>query len=83
MIYENSRKPLQITRTIPSNGWFQELERLEHQFHYEVNALSGMKFFYLTRSALFALAGIILTYEIAMMKYETTEAEQEIYYCDN
>jgi gustatory receptor len=74
-IYESSRKPLQITRTIPNEGWSQEIERFDDQIHSEMNALSGMNFFYLTRSVLFGLAGTILTYELVLLQYNTAEEE--------
>lgn len=74
-IYESSKKPLKITRTIPNSGWFQELERFNDQVHTEVNSLTGMKFFYLTKSALLALAGMILTYDLVLLQYSTTEAD--------
>ena len=74
-IYENSRKPLKITRMVPNDSWTQEVERFNDQIYSETNALSGMNFFYLTRSVLFGLAGTILTYELVMVQYDTTEKE--------
>lgn len=76
-IYESSRKPLQIIRSIPEGGWRQEIKRFSDQIMNETNALSGMQFFYLTRTVLFGLAGTILTYEIVLLQYNTTEAERE------
>jgi gustatory receptor len=74
-IYENSKRPLRIFRSVPNEGWFQEIERFNDQVHLEVNALSGMKFFCLTRSVLLGLAGTILTFELVLLQYNTTETE--------
>ena len=76
-IYEASRKPLKIIRSVPDQGWCQEIERFSDQINTEVNALSGMKFFYLTKKALFGLAGTILTYLLVLLQFNTTEKERE------
>lgn len=76
-VYESSRKPLKIFRSIPDRGWSQEVERFSEQIMVETNALSGMNFFYLTRSVLFGLAGTILTYEIVLLQYNTAAVERE------
>jgi gustatory receptor len=75
-IHENSIKPLKIIRSIPNEGWDQEIERFDDQIRNEVSALSGMKFFHLTRKVLFALASTILTYVLVLLQYNTTEAER-------
>lgn len=76
-VYENSRKPLQIIRSIPNQGWHMELERFSDEVRNEMNALSGMKFFFLTRKVLFALAGSILTYEIVLLQFNTSDSDKE------
>lgn len=76
-VYENSKKPLKIIRSIPNRGWHIELERFSNQVRYETNALSGMKFFFLTRKVLFALAGAILTYELVLLQFNTTDTDME------
>lgn len=45
-IVEQSQKPLQITRSIPNEGWLLEIERFSDQIRIECNALSGMNVFY-------------------------------------
>jgi hypothetical protein len=56
-IHEKSKKPLEIFRSIPSAGWHQELERFNEQVRDEDITLSGMNFYYITKSLLFGLAG--------------------------
>jgi gustatory receptor len=74
-IFEKSRKPLRIIRSVPNEGWCQEIERFADQIKIEVNALSGMNFFYLTRKVLFGLGGTILTYELVLLQFNNKEAE--------
>jgi gustatory receptor len=77
-IYENSKRPLRIFRSIPNEGWFQEIERFNDQVHFEENALSGMKFFCLKRSVLLGLAGAIITYELFLNQKHKEEVEPNL-----
>lgn len=70
-IFENSKKPLKIFRSIPNEGWCQEIERFSEQIKSETNSLTGMNFFNITRKALLGLAGTILTYELVLLQYNT------------
>lgn len=80
-IFETSRKPLRIIRSVPEEGWCQEVERFADQLKNEENALSGMSFFIMTRKVLFGLAGVIVTYELVLLQYNNNnnkEKEKEI-----
>lgn len=72
-IYENSRKPLKIIRSISEECWHPEVKRLRDQIVSDVNSLTGMNFFHLTRDALLSLVGTITTYELFLL--QNTEAE--------
>lgn len=76
-IYENSRKPLKIIRSIPNEGWFQEIERFSDQIRGETNGLSGMNFFFMTRRVLFGLASTILTYELVLLQFNSEADEKD------
>lgn len=62
---------------IPNVGWSQEVERFNDQIYTEINAFSGMRFFYLTRSVLFGLGGTILTFVLFLLQYNTVEQEMD------
>lgn len=74
-IYENSRKPLSVIRLISEECWQPEVKRLRDQIVSDVNALSGMNFFYLTRDVLLSLVGTITTYELYLLQDFDTDAE--------
>lgn len=75
-IYENSRKPLSTIRNIPNESWHPEVRRFREQIIIDFNALSGMKFFHLTRNVLLTLVGTITTYELFLLQHNTTEIER-------
>lgn len=59
-INDESIKPLAVFRTIPSNGWTQEVQRFCNQIQSNGVALSGKNFFFLTRSIVISIAGTVL-----------------------
>lgn len=73
-IYENSRKPLKVIRSISEKSWNSEAKRLRDQIVDDVNALTGMNFFHLTRDVLLSLVGTITTYELFLLQDHDTEA---------
>lgn len=75
IINENARKPLKIFRTIPSDGWCEELERFFNQIKADTGGLSGKRLFFITRSLLFSLAGILLTYVLVLFQFEMADDE--------
>lgn len=68
-INDESRKPLKILRTIPSEGWFSEAQRFSHQVQSECIAMSGKKFFFITRGIIISIAGTIVTYELVLLQF--------------
>lgn len=59
-VNDESVKPLAVFRTIPSEGWTQEVQRLCNQIQISGVALSGKNFFYLTRGIITSIAGTIM-----------------------
>lgn len=55
-IPDASRRPSSVLRSVRSMHWSVEAERLFDQVNNEVVALSGMKFFYLTRKVLLGVS---------------------------
>jgi gustatory receptor len=59
-INDEAIKPLAVFRTLPTEGWFPETERLCNQIQRNTIALSGKKFFHLTRGIIITIAGTIM-----------------------
>ncbi|XP_067643400.1 gustatory receptor for sugar taste 64e isoform X3 [Eurosta solidaginis] len=68
-IHDESRRPLVAFRSVPSEFWCPELKRFSEEVTTDVVALSGMKFFYLTRSLVLSVAGSIVTYELVLLQF--------------
>jgi gustatory receptor len=68
-IHDESRKPLNILRTIPNEGFFPETQRFAQNFRNDCVALSGKKFFFITRELIITIAGTILTYELVLLQF--------------
>ncbi|XP_059226965.1 gustatory receptor for sugar taste 64e isoform X7 [Stomoxys calcitrans] len=68
-IHEESKRPLVIFRKIHREYWCSELKRFSEEVNADCTALSGMKFFYLTRSMVLSVAGTILTYELVLLQF--------------
>ncbi|KAJ6635417.1 Gustatory receptor for sugar taste 64f, partial [Pseudolycoriella hygida] len=66
-IHDASLKPLRVLRSVPSVAWSNEVQRFTHQVSSEVVALSGKRFFFLTRKLIFAMAGTVATFELVLM----------------
>jgi gustatory receptor len=55
-IHEASKFPIQIISSIPPEGWCNEMQRFMDQARAQDIALSGMKFFYLTRKTILSVS---------------------------
>ncbi|XP_070498768.1 gustatory receptor for sugar taste 64e-like [Chironomus tepperi] len=69
-INDESIKPLAIFRTIPNDGWSQQLQRLSNQIQTKSTALSGRHFFTITRGIIISIAGTIITYELVLIQFD-------------
>lgn len=49
-VNDESQRPIAMIKNIPKSGWNVETERLLEQIRTDKTALSGMKYFHLTRS---------------------------------
>lgn len=74
-INENSRKPLRVLRSIPTEGWCEELQRFFNQIKDDEGGLSGGRLFFMTRRLLFSLAGILLTYVLVLLQFDVANDE--------
>ncbi|XP_059621801.1 gustatory receptor for sugar taste 64a-like [Phlebotomus argentipes] len=69
-INDQSKRPLEILKTIPSFSWCEELERFIHQTCRESICFSGMKFFSFTRHLVLSMVGSVITYELVLMQVD-------------
>jgi gustatory receptor len=74
-IHDESKKSLKILRTIPADGWFPSTQRLSKQIQTNCIALSGKKFFFITRGIIISIAGTIVTYELVLLQFNADEIE--------
>ncbi|XP_037024150.1 gustatory receptor for sugar taste 64a-like [Bradysia coprophila] len=70
--------PIKFVRRRHTTEWCAELERFGDQISTRAVALSGLKFFFITRSLLFGMAGTIVTYELVLLQFdESSEKKTE------
>ncbi|CAH2068993.1 unnamed protein product, partial [Iphiclides podalirius] len=50
-----------------------EIERLQYQLSKDFVALSGIGFFFLTKSLLLQMAGAVVTYELVLIQFDDPE----------
>jgi gustatory receptor len=67
-INDAARRPYAILKDVPSQAMCLELERFASQARTEMLALSGMKFFHMTRHLILSVAGTLFTYDLAMLE---------------
>jgi len=68
-INDESKKPLEVFRAVPTKGWCEEVKRFNDEVANDTVALSGMQFFHLTRKFVLSVAGTIVTYEMILLQY--------------
>lgn len=73
-IYDESKKPIDILRAAPH--WCTEVRRFSEHVVNDTIALSGMRFFYLTRKLILSVAGTIITYELVLIQFNNGEEQQ-------
>jgi gustatory receptor len=74
-INDEAKKPLKILRTIPNSGWFSSTQRFSKQVQNDCIALSGKKFFHITRGIIISIAGTIVTYELVLLQFDADKIE--------
>ncbi|XP_045450071.1 gustatory receptor for sugar taste 64f-like [Melitaea cinxia] len=54
---------------VPSSSFCTEVQRFIEQIHGTTVALSGLKFFYVTKELLLSIFGTIVTYEVVLLNF--------------
>lgn len=80
-IHDESKKPIEILRAIPSSSWNAEAKRFFDDVLFNTVTLSGMEFFFLTRKLILRMAGTIVTYELVLMQFNH-RAQNETQLCE-
>lgn len=78
-IHDESKKPLKFLRKVPNEGWLLETQRLSQQIQNASIALTGKKFFSVTRGILITIAGTILTYELVLLQFGAAEIVSDMF----
>ena len=78
-VHEESRKPLKFLREITSEGWCHETERFFQLFQKSCIAMSGKKFFHITRGIIITIAGSIITYELVLLQFGADKIESDMF----
>lgn len=66
-----------VFRSIPSEGWNEELQRFFNQLRTETNSLSGLDFFFVTKGLLLAITGALITYELVLLQFHASDIDWE------
>jgi gustatory receptor len=74
-INDEAKKPLKVLRTIPNEGWFPSTQRFSKQVQNDCVAMSGKKFFFITRGIIISIAGTIVTYELVLLQFDGDKIE--------
>ncbi|XP_059619828.1 gustatory receptor for sugar taste 64f-like [Phlebotomus argentipes] len=72
-INEQAKIPIHVFRVVPRESWCLEVKRFYEEVTNDIVALSGMKFFYLTRRLVLSVAGTIVTYELVLLQFHQDE----------
>ncbi|XP_037946074.1 gustatory receptor for sugar taste 61a [Teleopsis dalmanni] len=69
-IHDASLLPLKTLYLVPRSCWSEEVQRFTSQITDECIALSGKRFFFVTRKSLFGLVATIVTYEFMLLQFD-------------
>lgn len=58
-VHNESKKPITVLRAVPTSSWSLETRRFSEEIVNDTVALSGMRFFYLTRKLILSVIIII------------------------
>lgn len=75
-IHNESKKPIEVLRAVPTDSWSIEVRRFSEHVVNETIALTGMRFFFLTRKLILIIFSTILTYQLVLIQFHTEEATQ-------
>uniref|UniRef100_A0A182PNA8 Gustatory receptor n=1 Tax=Anopheles epiroticus TaxID=199890 RepID=A0A182PNA8_9DIPT len=77
-VHEVARKPLKLFRRIPTGNWCDELERFYTFIRKNSIAINAMGLFRLTKKTMLTMLGAVITYELVMLHFAQTTANQGI-----
>lgn len=67
-INDQSRGPMKYITAVPGQSYCLEVRRFYEEVATDTIALTGMKFFNLTRGVILSVAGTIITYELVLIQ---------------
>uniref|UniRef100_A0A182WZ01 Gustatory receptor n=1 Tax=Anopheles quadriannulatus TaxID=34691 RepID=A0A182WZ01_ANOQN len=77
-VHEVARKPLKLFRRVPTSNWCSELERFYSFIRKSSIAINAMGLFRLTKKTMLTMLGAVITYELVMLHFAQTTANQGI-----
>ncbi|CAK1600230.1 unnamed protein product [Parnassius mnemosyne] len=66
-----SRTAITFLYKVSSRDFCTEVQRLIDLSHYDEVALSGLRFFYVTREFALSVVGTIITYELVLLQFHS------------
>ncbi|XP_030373432.1 gustatory receptor for sugar taste 64f [Scaptodrosophila lebanonensis] len=78
-VNDESRRTLRYLRCVPKESWCPEVKRFTEEVNSDFVALTGMKFFNLTRKLVLSVAGTIVTYELVLIQFHE---DTDLWDCD-
>lgn len=72
-VNDESQRPFEVLRAIPRDGWCVEAKRFAEEVINDTVALTGMKFFNMTRKLVLKVTGSIITYELVLIQFHQDE----------
>lgn len=75
-IHDQSKKPVEFLRAAPV--WCIEVKRFSEHVVNDTIALTGMRFFYMTRKLILSVTGTIITYELVLIQFHTDAVPRDI-----
>uniref|UniRef100_A0A182LWX8 Gustatory receptor n=1 Tax=Anopheles culicifacies TaxID=139723 RepID=A0A182LWX8_9DIPT len=72
-VNDESKRPIEVLRTIPRDGWCLETKRFAEEVTTDTVALTGLKFFSMTRKLVLNVTGAIITYELVLIQFHKDE----------
>lgn len=75
-IHDQSKKPVEFLRAVPV--WCIEVKRFSEHVVNDTIALTGMRFFYMTRKLILSVTGTIITYELVLIQFRTDDETQKL-----
>ncbi|CAO1392130.1 unnamed protein product [Diamesa hyperborea] len=72
-INDESKVPLEVFRTVSKDDWCLEVKRFNEEVSNDTIALTGLRFFNLTRKLILSVAGTIVTYELVLIQFHQSD----------